>query len=188
LTNQWHWFHPDPKISGSLPYDHLTSLLPDPKEPEHFLWVGTGGGGLVRLDLLNETFTEYTVEDGLPNNFIYGVLGDDSGKLWMSTNHGLSCYDPSTHQFKNYDLSHGLQSNEFNTRSYYRNNDGKMLFGGINGITSFYPDRIIPNPHLPQVVLTGLQLSYEPVTQGKSDSPLEYSITETKQIHAGWVR
>jgi signal transduction histidine kinase/DNA-binding response OmpR family regulator/streptogramin lyase len=181
-TGSWRWYNPESGTGGSFPYRHLTSILPDPEKPEQYLWMGTGGDGLVRFDMMNETFKGFTIRDGLPNNFIYGILADDSGKLWMSTNLGLSCYDPVTGDFQNYDQSRGLQSNEFNYRSFYKSPDGEMFFGGINGISAFYPNRITVNPHLPQVVLTGMQLSYEPVEPGTKDSPLTSTINTTRQI------
>ena len=176
------WYRNDPADPGSLPYDHLTSLQPDPSDPQHTLWMGTGGGGLVRMTIPDGIFTNFTTADGLPNNYIYGVLADESGELWMSTNKGLSCFNPGTGVFRNYDRSDGIQSNEFNTRSCYRSPGGKLFFGGINGITAFYPEQIITNPYIPPVIITGMQLSYEPLKAGVKGSPLPYSITETKAI------
>ncbi len=181
-TGSWRWYNPESGGAASFPYRHLTSLLPDPERPDRYLWIGTGGDGLVRFDLMNGTYKGFSMDDGLPNNFIYGILADDSCKLWMSTNHGLSCFDPLTGSFSNYDQSHGLQSNEFNYRSYHRSPDGEMIFGGINGITAFYPNQITVNQHLPKMVLTGMQLSYEAVVPGTRDSPLTGSIGTTRQV------
>ena len=61
----------------------------------NILWVGTNGGGLNRFDKRTGQFSASARTDGLPNNVIYGLLADDDGQLWMSTNKGLSCFDPS---------------------------------------------------------------------------------------------
>jgi ligand-binding sensor domain-containing protein len=53
------------------------------------VWVCTAGG-LNRFDPKTETFEHFREKDGLPNDLIYGILEDDQGRLWMSTNRGLS--------------------------------------------------------------------------------------------------
>ena len=58
-------------------------------------------------------FTVYTTADGLPNNVIFGLLEDAKENLWISTNSGISRFDPLTKKFKNLGIEDGLQSNEF---------------------------------------------------------------------------
>ncbi|MEL0585353.1 MAG: two-component regulator propeller domain-containing protein [Candidatus Thiodiazotropha sp. (ex. Lucinoma kazani)] len=55
------------------------------------LWAGTWGGGLSRFD--GETWTNYTVEDGLAGNIVYSIAQEPSGVLWIGTNNGLSRFD-----------------------------------------------------------------------------------------------
>jgi len=83
------------------------------------------------------------------------VLGDESGNLWLSTNRGLSRFDLLAQKFRNYDLSDGLQSYEFNTGAFHRSQrTGEMFFGGINGVNAFYPDSVKDSDYLAPVVLT----------------------------------
>ncbi|MCP5101833.1 MAG: PAS domain-containing protein, partial [bacterium] len=74
-----------------------------------------------------------------------------------------------------------LQSNEFNTYSYYKSSDGEMFFGGMTGFNYFIPDEIKDNPHQPPIVITDFRILNEPVGIG-GDSPLKQSITETWEI------
>lgn len=106
------------------------------------LWAGTGTAGLNKFDRATETFTHYREKDGLPNDVVYGILEDEHGNLWMSTNKGLARFNPVTGQFRNYDVSDGLQSNEFNIGAYHKSKSGEMFFGGINGFNAFYPEDI----------------------------------------------
>ena len=55
--------------------------------------------GLNRFDLNTKTFKHYTEKDGLPNNVVLGILEDDHGKLWLTTNNGLSQFDPLPETF-----------------------------------------------------------------------------------------
>jgi len=172
-----HWKN-EPENPDSLTSDKVSSFWED---KSGILWVGTWGGGLNRFDRRKGTFTHYLEKDGLPNEYIYGILGDDEGNLWMSTNKGISKFDPKSETFKNYDVRDGLQSNEFNAIAYYKSADGEMFFGGINGFNAFYPREIKDNPHVPPIVITAFQIMNEPVEIG-GDSPLKQAISETREI------
>jgi len=131
------------------------SILPIYQDPAGTMWIGTWGGGLNRL--VREKFFHFTEKDGLANNVIYAILPDDKGNLWMSTNKGLSKFDPQTQSFRNYDVNDGLQSNEFNGRACFKNKHGEMFFGGINGMNRFYPDSIKDNAFIPPVFITAFK-------------------------------
>ena len=126
-------------------------------------------------------FTQYSVQHGLPNNVIYGILEDSRGNLWLSTNKGLSCFDPQKKTFYNFDVHDGLQSDEFNAGAYFKSVSGMMFFGGVNGLNGFYPDSLTKNSYLPPVIITDFQLFNKPVKIGGL-SPLQAPITETEQI------
>jgi len=127
------------------------------------LWIGTLGGGLNKFTRNEEKFTHFREKDGLANDIVYGILGDDNGNLWMSTNKGISKFNPKTGTFINYDEKDGLQSNEFNTGAFHKGKSGRMYFGGINGFNEFYPDRIKNNTYIPRVVITDFLLFNRPV-------------------------
>ena len=171
-TDSFVRFQKDPGDPRSLNNNTVLSLYED---TEGAVWMGTYGGGLDRYDTKTRTFTHYTEDDGLPNNVIYGVLPDDEGNLWLSTNKGLSKFNLSSRTFKNYDVKDGLQGNEFNQGSYYRGKDGRLFFGGINGFNVFFPDRVKYNTDVPPVVLTSFKVFDEPVT-------LPQSITATSSL------
>lgn len=56
------------------------------------IWVGTRHG-LFRYNASDNSFTRFTVADGLPNDFVYGILEDELARLWISTNNGMACFD-----------------------------------------------------------------------------------------------
>jgi signal transduction histidine kinase/ligand-binding sensor domain-containing protein/DNA-binding response OmpR family regulator len=181
-TQSFHAYRNDPLRINTLSNNDIKSIHPDPDEPERILWLGTAGGGLNRFDIELEDFQYFTIEDGLPNNVIYGILADESGHLWLSTNKGLSRFDRKTETFKNYDISDGLQSNEFNTGAFFKSESGEMFFGGIHGLNYFYPADIIDNPFHPNVVITGLAILNRAVSHQDENSVLQKSISETDAI------
>ena len=85
---------------------------------------------------------ELTQNDGLPSNSIKGIVEDNSGKLWFSTEAGLCRYDQGNRNIENFTVSDGLPINQFNFSSAFRASDGELFFGTINGMISFYPNRL----------------------------------------------
>ena len=52
------------------------------------VWVGTWGGGLAKFD--GESYTNYTVRDGLPSNHVFMLHEGRDGTLWVGTSHGMT--------------------------------------------------------------------------------------------------
>jgi ligand-binding sensor domain-containing protein/two-component sensor histidine kinase len=121
-------------------------------------WIGTKGGGLNRFDKESGEFSYYTEKNDLPNNIIYSIMEDENGFLWLTTNWGLSKFDPRKENFINYDVQDGLQSNEFNLGAYYKNDRGEMYVGGMNGFNLFQPSEIKTNPLKPKTVITSFKV------------------------------
>lgn len=121
-----------------------------------WLWIGTDCG-LYQLDLTSyRVRAHYTTANGLPNDVIYGILEDQRGLLWITSNAGLTWFSPTSGVLKNFDVTDGLQSNEFNTNVSYKHPDGTLFFGGVNGISYFHPDKFRINPFVPPVRITGI--------------------------------
>jgi diguanylate cyclase (GGDEF)-like protein len=99
---------------------------------------------------------------------VYGIRADGRGRLWLSTNNGLSCLDPRTEQFMNYGVSDGLQGSEFNFGAWYQSPTGELFFGGINGFNAFMPDRLRGAAQAPPVVLTSVTVGHRPL-EGPAD-------------------
>jgi ligand-binding sensor domain-containing protein len=167
------FFNPDD--STSLSNNFVYCFCTDMKEPQRYLWVGTKGGGLNRLDKVTGKFTRYNTGNGLPNNVIYGILPGDDGNLWLSTNKGLCAFNPQTKVVRNFDVDDGLQSNEFNRYAYCKTSDGLLVFGGMNGLNYFDPAEIKPIEP-PLVTFTDFLLFNKPVKLNGPESPLKINI------------
>ncbi|SDD65181.1 Two component regulator propeller [Pricia antarctica] len=177
---------------NSLSSDKIKSLYYDPKGR---LWIGTNGGGLNAFDTKNERFRTYTVEQGLANNVIYSILPDENANLWLSSNKGITKFVPgdtfeAVPEITNYTNYAGLAT-EFNTGASYKDENGNLYFGGLEGFYWFKPSEIKQNTLLPKTTITGLSIFDEafPLTDGHelrhdqntvsfSFSSLQYSLPE----------
>jgi signal transduction histidine kinase/DNA-binding response OmpR family regulator/ligand-binding sensor domain-containing protein len=181
-TEKFTYYNNDPADKNSLYCNITLCICPDPAAPNEKLWVGTKGGGLNLFDKKKGSWKHLLIEDGLPDNVVYGILPDKEGNLWLSTNKGLSKYNPATNQFINYDRHDGLQSNEFNTGSFFENKSGEMFFGGISGFNYFYPGKVANKEFSGNIVFTDFKLFGNSVSANDSGSILKRVISVTDKI------
>lgn len=121
------------------------------------IWAATNNG-LLKINPDGAVLKKYSTQQGLPDDYLYGLLSDSKGNLWISSNKGLSMFNPQREVFRNYTIEDGLQSYEFNTGAYYKDRNGKMYFGGINGYNCFYPEKVHDNLIPPSLVLNDIRL------------------------------
>mgnify|MGYP003575338233 FL=1 len=166
----------------SITNNSITDLFIDSSQR---LWIGTRGG----LNLLNtETmqFIAFSEKEGLANNVIRAINEDRTGIVWVSSNKGISRVQLAAGgrgaKIRNYSISDGLQSNQFLSGATYKMDDGELLFGGINGITSFFPERIQSNTNVPQIQFTDFLINSKKVPIGTEDSPQKIHINESRNI------
>lgn len=155
-TEKFESLKNEPGNPNSISSNSIKSLHLD----KNFLWIGTNGAGLNRLDLKTKEIDLLNVKSGLSNDVIYGILNDQNDNLWLSSNKGITKVEwrenPSEKftvtNYSNYD---GLAT-EFNTGAYYKNNDGTLYFGSLEGFYWFNPEDILLNETPPKVVVTEL--------------------------------
>lgn len=136
------------------------------------IWIATQGGGISIIDPETMTFSNLTIESGLPGNDIQGILSDASGLKWISTNKGIVAYDQNnaSKPFTYYKSTDGLQGETFKVNSYYQSADGQMFFGGDNGFSTFYPGEIKLNPIPPKIGLTSFRIDNVVINVGDTIS------------------
>jgi signal transduction histidine kinase/DNA-binding response OmpR family regulator len=126
------------------------------------IWAGTTDG-LYCFNKKTDELTCFTVADGLPNNVICGICEDEEHNMWISTYMGICKYDAKTGRYINYYAGDGLQGNEFTHGAFYKDEAGKVYFGGINGITYFQPSSIESVLKDTKVWITDFSIFNQPV-------------------------
>lgn len=133
------------------------------------LWAGTDKG-LCRYDYRDTSFALIAGPNSMPGEIIYSIAEDTYGKLWIGTNVGLFRYDLAANMAIKFTVNDGLQADEFITNSAYRDRDGMMYFGGVNGFNTFHPDKIDINRNPPAIALTEIELMGVPINQKKMET------------------
>lgn len=165
-TQTFTTFPVAPKDPDGLSHGAVYSLHVDSSGA---LWIGTFGGGLNRYDPRTRRFVHYTDREGLPDNFVKGILDDGRGHLWLSTDKGLSRFEQRSNAFRNFTVNDGLISNVLLSGAYCHGDDGRLYFGGEGGVIAFHPDSLGENKYLPPVLLTSFKAFDQPLPRtGKS--------------------
>ena len=152
------------------------------------MWFGTTEG-LACYDPLTKKSVHYSTKDGLAGNVICGILEDARGNLWVSTHSGISKYIPTSHKFINHYAYDGLQGNEFSTGAACIAADGEMIFGGVAGVSAFYPLKIADKRNDIELFMTGLYVFDKKVVKGMKSGwyqIIDRFISDADEIHLSY--
>ena len=139
------------------------------------IWMATSKG-LAKYNTRTKNYEWFTEQNGLNNNFVYGIIPDAKGNLWMSTNGGISRLNIHNSKFYNYGLSEGLQGYEFNSNAFYKTNDGTIYFGGVNGFNYFNPSNISEQTFDPPLQVNEIKINNKPVSLANFADSSNYNI------------
>ena len=168
-------------MMNSISTNNISCIYED---HERNMWFGANSGGLNKLNIKTNEFTIFTEKDGLPDNTIRRILEDNDNNIWVSTEKGISKFDPKRKIFCNYDIANDLQNYSFSNASF-KSKDGRLFFGGTNGLIAFNPRSLTTNIIPPQVVLIDFKIYNRSVTVGQAINGniiLTQSITESKGL------
>lgn len=123
------------------------------------IWIGTTGGGFSRFMPKRKTFRTYTTQQGLSHDIVNGMLEDLQGNLWISTENGLTRFNPEKSTFEIFYFANNTLGNLFSEASCFRTHNGQLLMGSLNGFYGFYPEQLkTVSPDAP-VILTGFNIA-----------------------------
>ena len=139
----------------------IKGLVPDPAGDAVFL---CNSHGLFHLDRRTRTVAQVIDSGKVLLQTIYSVLADDRGHLWLGTNKGLIRYTPGSGEVRTMSRLDGIQEMEYNTHACLVERDGRMFFGGVNGLNHFLPGEVVFSGRQAPVVFTDLWVNDGPDT------------------------
>ena len=188
-------FHPDSLIADSDDY-HLFNYTNGTfcsneirciyRDTKGRMWVGTSGSGLNLCEPEDNyrslKYEHYGTSEGLVNDVIQSILGDNNGNLWVATEYGISTFNPTNHSFENYFFSSYTLGNVYSENSACVGVDGKLLFGTNYGLLVIDPDKIQDSETFSPVVFTDLHVNGTQINPTMEDSPLKQSLAYSDEI------
>jgi signal transduction histidine kinase/ligand-binding sensor domain-containing protein/DNA-binding response OmpR family regulator len=154
------------------------------------LWIATNKGINI-YDSITKRFKYITVADGLPGNAVVSLVEDDEGNIWAGTRNGLACIyckfqdRTLTYSLALFDANDGLPSSVFNSNAVFKDGDGLIYMGTINGYISFDPKEIVFNRNVPKPRFTDLIIANQtirPNVEYNGRIIITQSITDLNEI------
>ncbi len=130
------------------------------------VWVVTDDG-LNKLDRKENKFKIFRETDGLPSSRFNSIEIDNDGDLWLGGIKGISKIELDENgdiqSVVSYDVKDGLQGYEFLRNSSFKDETGKLYFGGSEGFNAFYPGSSNKTP--PFVTLQDIKISNKSILE-----------------------
>lgn len=151
-TDRIEHFRARPGVPGHIGNDSVSWISED---RQGRLWVGHGAGvSWARLDAPGPLqFHNYSM------NAVGGIVQDEAGRFWISTTVGISRLDVDTGEIVHFGARDGAQLMGYFVTATGQFPDGRIAFGGINGLTVFDPRKVVVAPKLHRVALTAIYLA-----------------------------
>ena len=184
-------YRADPSVPGSMSSNYMVGM---DFADDSTLYIGTIGGGLNRVTLHSARDNDYsaisyTVRDGLVNNDCETVLVDSAGDVWLGGS-GLVRIDTETGTVYPYGYPDGLNGNVYKMNVAYRDADGNLFMGGLDGLDWFSPDRTGSRDGYRGLLLTSLYVNDAEVapleTEDGRKPLLEKILDRTSGIRLGY--
>ena len=101
------------------------------------LWIATGGEGIYRRT--GDSWKQFTIEQGLPSNYLQGIFCDRDNRIWGVTRDQLAYLVPGQSKFRIYSGVDPSDHQGFVPHKAAENDQGRLFFGSYSGVVSFYP-------------------------------------------------
>ena len=109
-------------------------------------------------------FWQYDRSDGISNDMIHGILEDKDKCIWLSSNKGLTKYNPHNNFFHNYG-SQELMVTEFSDDAYWKcPYTGRLFFGGVDGLVWIDPQNDRQESYSPDLHFFELKMGDETIS------------------------
>ena len=126
------------------------------------LWLINFQGDLYRYNYLTKSHSSYKNYKYFENINMRSLQLENDNNLWISTNKGIIHFNTKDSVIVNYHNTDGLQGNSFLSRSSFKDKEGMLYFGGVNGVNSFNPKNLIKKEPTPTLHFNSLEILNQP--------------------------
>ena len=119
------------------------------------IWVGHDHGVDI-IDLRSLRVVRNIHDSVFINPRVVSMEEDESGRIWMGTYSGIIGYEPVSGQFHRLGRGNGLINTEYNYKASLRMQDGRLIFGGLNGYDIIDPSKLPFSREVRKGIITGL--------------------------------
>ncbi len=128
------------------------------------LWMGSSDNGVICYNMATGKAFVINKATGLRSDFIYNIIADNDGNIWVGTGFGIHEIKPDKSnqpQVMFYGKAQGITGMESNINSVIKLSDGTIWFGTTNGAMHYQPHTEVVSPAPTSIVLQSVKLAGE---------------------------
>ena len=137
--NAYHIYNISGVASGVNDISHVM------EDRQHRIWIGTMGKGVFWTDNSKDTpsliFNSVNHQSGLVNDMVTSIIQDRYDYLWIATEQGITVLNPKTGRKRSLFTDRSSSRNFYTDRTVCQLLDGRLVFGTINGLVVYTPQR-----------------------------------------------
>lgn len=177
-------------LKGALIYrTDLRELMPKPfiensntlcfESDARNVYVGTDDKGVLVWNRATRTFTMINHKAGLTCDYVYSLLKDRNGNIWVGTGCGIdkiTIGENGKFGIRSFGKSDGLLGVENNANASFEDREGYLWFGTTKGVFRYNPYITAARQQAPKVILQSVKLFSKDLTAGQySDSIIPFT-------------
>lgn len=155
-------------INDGLPSNSIRCITED---NNGYIWIGTAGSGIACMPAYQgqSGIITYDYKDGLSSSNIYLLVVDDKDRVFAGSETGLDLIEHDKGyritQVKHFSKGEGFTGIETCQNSVFREQNGTIWFGTINGLIRYLSSDKYKNLSEPILNIINVRLFYEPISK-----------------------
>lgn len=152
----------------------VTSFL---ETNDNKLWI-CSEFGLYLYDMNINSIIDFPGSDFFKSLYINGMEMDKNGDLWLGAANGLYRFSPQNGRIVKYTTSDGFATDYYGIGSHMKCSDGSLYFGGLGGISHFFPEDVEPDLKCPEPIVSRV-FAHDEELEFNRDDVLNLSYTQS---------
>ena len=128
------------------------------------LWMGSGDNGVIRYNMDTRQAIVINKNSGLRSDFIYNIVADNEGNVWVGTGfgiHKIRISDKGEPVISFYGKAQGITGMESNINAVLKLPDGSIWFGTTNGALHYQPHTSVVSAAPVSIVMQSVKIAGE---------------------------
>ena len=130
---------------------------------DDILWF-IGNGALYKYNIKTDAVDSYSDFPSFLGIGLKNVVIENAENIWISSDSGVWHFNDVHGVAENYLYVDGFKSRNYMFRSSLKDNLGKIYFGGVNGLDSFYPENLVKENKMVKLNINAIDILNKPAS------------------------
>ncbi|GAA3561911.1 two-component regulator propeller domain-containing protein [Snuella lapsa] len=150
------------------------------------IWISTTSGQVIKFNLKDYTFQNYSRANYLGNYFYFSALAENKDNLWLGSNRGLHHYNLKTNALTSYFEIDGLTGDNFSRHNAAKDKNGLLYFGSEYGVNVINPATINKENINSHIYINEIEILNKPASSILGDPLFKNIVERTTKINVNY--